>query len=182
MKNARNVRGITVMAIMATTFAVCLVTVIGIYFLHRQQIIQRDNQRKDDLAQITVALDHYYKKYGHYPIGEGYSTDIEWKNGRAQAVGNPLRELVDLKLLAEVPLDPVNATTGCACGQGYRYYYCHYEPGSGQACVRDANDSEVLSNQTYHLSTCLERSPAACQIVSGGITSLIGNYSPTPLK
>ncbi len=179
MKKQKNNNGVTVMAIMAITFVVCLVTVIGVYYMHRFKINKRDNQRKADLAQITVALDRYYKKFGHYPIGEGFSTDSEWKNGGAQTIGNPLRELVDLKYLTAMPLDPVNATTGCTCGQGYRYYYCHYEPGSGQACVRDANDSEVLSNQTYHLSTCLERSTAPCQVVSGGVTSAIGNFSPT---
>lgn len=179
MRRNKSPRGITVMLVIMVTFVVCLATVIGIYWLHRAKINQRDAQRKSDLLQIAGVLERYYQKYGHYPIGEGFSTDQEWKNGSAQMIGNPLRELVDLKLLSTIPIDPVNAATGCSCGQGYRYYYCHYEPGTGRACVRDATDSEELSNQTYHLSACLENSAAPCQIVDGGITSAIGNYSPT---
>jgi len=69
----------------------------------------RDAKRMEDLRQFQLALEMYYSDNNHYPVWE--------EGGGFQDSGgnNPLKVLVDEKIISSLPKDPLISK--------YVYYY-----------------------------------------------------------
>ncbi|MDP3964837.1 MAG: hypothetical protein Q8Q20_04260 [bacterium] len=166
-------KGFAVTSIVIGMFIIVVATFSGLFWLYDRGKSIRDNERMEEMEKVAVALETYYHKYGEYPQGEGFSTDARW-GGVDAAPGNPLGVLVDEGFLADLPRDPINEETGCDCGNGYRYYYCFAEEGSGTECLRSNADTHY-SVGGFHLSACLETGESECAITCNGVTSPVGN-------
>jgi len=97
---------LVVIAIIGLLSSIVLVSMKGV----RERA--RDARRKEDLRQISLAIEMYYQKYGNYPRPAGWCTQISNPtNNWGPDFQNDISEW-----LKNVPLDPVYHDT-------YRDYF-----------------------------------------------------------
>jgi len=118
----------------------------------------RDSKRLQDIKQIVLALQLYFDKYEKFPGPTSAYGECEagcgcWDTSTVDndGDGKPFIEpLVDEKILAEVPRDPIG---GATCSVGFTYRYYRYSAGSngcstssGAYFVLGINDMETSAN------------------------------------
>jgi len=105
--------GFTFIELMVVISIVAIITIVAIISFDSVRQASRDNQRKSDLKNISVALEIYYNRKGYYP-NEDYNAD-----GCDSSIGacggstswhasSDIRDLITEKIITTLPIDPLN--------------------------------------------------------------------------
>lgn len=166
-------KGFTLVELMIAISIIAIIAAVGITSFNQSQKIARDSRRKQDLRAISLALQLYYAKYGHYPCVPGTTNGGWLKSGITQSnwITNATSECstgTDLTsdFINTIPIDPnkVSATTAqpqaSATGLGYGYFSaafntggCNFPAGGSYiltAGLENASDPDARANKTYY--------------------------------
>jgi prepilin-type N-terminal cleavage/methylation domain-containing protein len=103
MENNKSHKGFTLIEILVVIAIIGLLTSIIIVNIRQATTKARDAKRISEIRQIRLAIELYYDAMGYYPQFTG--------NARCNVGNNnSLAGLITEKLLASVPLDPVNSS------------------------------------------------------------------------
>lgn len=157
----RNLKGFTLIELLIVISVVGVLAGSVLVYAGDSRKKARDSRRKNDIAQITKALELYYLDNNSYPESKGAnkpgntwnnSNDDSWKDFQAA-----------LMPYLRVPVDPVNSESGWA-GDSGKYTYAYSSKGNG------------CSRQWYILVYRLEKS----DMVGPGVTTCNNKYFNYP--
>lgn len=146
MKILDRQKGFTLIELMVVISIIGVLSTIAMTSLNGARAKARDARRKNDLEQISLAMEQYYSDHGTYQVaGSGYDgCSCGWFNSQdgshyAKSVGNGLKEA---GYFTVVPRDPNNATPQYMiylCGGGFYVYAKLEAPNSYDTAAYNAS-------------------------------------------
>lgn len=105
--NLKNKRGFTLIELLVVISIIGMLSSVVLASISTARAKARDATRMHNMKQISLAIELYYSKYGNYPEGPGWCTQISnTTNGWGADFQGQIAEW-----MPKVPLDPVYANT-----------------------------------------------------------------------
>lgn len=155
---------------------VAIITIFAIISFDSVRQSSRDNQRKSDLKNISVALGTFYNRFGRYPdqsiacetsLGMGAtcpSSGTTWSS-----TSDLFKQLVTYeKILSKIPVDPINNS---------EYLYIYAPDMGGEGTPSCPSTPGATSTCRFILQTRLEKDNCIFSITGG-----YGNPNTIDLK
>ncbi len=157
-------RGFTLMELMVVMAILGILITVGLTSYKSVQMKSRDGRRKNDLRQISAALEAYYNDKSKYPSDDGSGAIVGCGASDAQncSCGSAMQDKNSVVYMPELPCDPA---------LGRRYYYDAVGNNSYQLYGRIENTED--SDVPHSGSTPLTYPSTNC---STGAQSLNCNY------
>jgi prepilin-type N-terminal cleavage/methylation domain-containing protein len=126
-------RGFTLIELLVVIAVIGLLASVIMVSLNSARAKARDARRKEDLKQISLALEMYYNEYGGYPSGA-------WPNVDFRITASLALEPKMLQFIPSFAKDPSGADT--CYNNAYLYLSNVYDDGSG-------NNAKATSYSLY---------------------------------
>lgn len=110
--------GFTLIELLVVISIISLLSSIVMTSLNNARAKARDAKRIADLRAVSIALSLYRNDYGTYCVSNAGSGGSGWLNYPYSSPNGVAQELVNLKYLSSVPVDP----TQTAVNSGYMIY------------------------------------------------------------
>lgn len=142
-KGSRSVVGFTLIELMIAISVVAILSTIGLITYSQGQKSARDSKRKQDLREITAALELYYSDNKHYPTTSTTDGTTSWASSKADGSnwiidrgisGTETTVALSPTYVASLPKDPVNNDTFGSSGAKGGYYYYSARSGDWGTC------------------------------------------------
>lgn len=140
-------RGFTLMELMVVMAILGILITVGLTSYKSVQAKSRDARRKNDLKQISVAIEAYYNDKSKYPSDDGSGAIVGCGTNDAQncSCGSPMQDKNNVMYMPELPCDPAS---------GRKYYYDAVGNNAYQlyARIENTQDGDVPHSGTTPLS------------------------------
>jgi general secretion pathway protein G len=162
MQKTKNKKAFTLIELLIVMVILAILSGLGLMAFGTVQMKSRDSRRKQDLANISKALDVYYNDYGAYPASTaGFIYGCAAGGAQACGWGDPWQDDKNTLYMSALPQDPDTS---------HNYFYHQVDNDSYYLFARLENedDGDIAMDGTdpsYYMGYVCDGAALGCNYV-----------------